>query len=112
MNKNSNNSPRKSYSVSRKAEILRAHLVGKKPISDVCDEYGIQPSLYYSWQKQLFDNMEQILETKPHNAKRNGRETEAQRQIEALRAKLDKKNAVIAEISEEFVTLKKELGEP
>jgi uncharacterized coiled-coil protein SlyX len=37
---------------------------------------------------------------------------ELQRRIEALEAKLARKDTVIAEISEEYVTLKKELGEP
>ena len=43
---------------------------------------------------------------------RNGREEQLSGKIEALEAKLTKKDNVIAEISEEFVRLKKELGEP
>ena len=35
-----------------------------------------------------------------------------ERENEALKAKLAKKDNVIAEISEEYVALKKELGEP
>jgi uncharacterized coiled-coil protein SlyX len=45
-------------------------------------------------------------------SKRGSREAELQRRIEALEAKLARKDTVIAEISEEYVTLKKELGEP
>ena len=39
-------------------------------------------------------------------------QSELARRIEQLEAKLAKKDAIIAEISEEYVTLKKELGEP
>jgi len=42
----------------------------------------------------------------------NGKEEKLAREIESLRAKLVKKDNVIAEVSEEFVRLKKELGEP
>jgi len=40
------------------------------------------------------------------------REAEQARQIAVLEAKVAKKDAIIAEISEEYVTLKKTLGEP
>ena len=40
------------------------------------------------------------------------RDAEQERKIAALEAKVAKKNAVIAEISEEYVTPKESLGEP
>jgi hypothetical protein len=43
---------------------------------------------------------------------RRSREAELARLIEQLEAKLAKKDAIIAEISEDYVTSKKELGEP
>ena len=45
--------PRRSYTPEQKAAILRRHLVDKIPVSDLCDEYKLQPSVFYSWQKQL-----------------------------------------------------------
>lgn len=36
---------------------VRRHLVDKVPVSDLCDELGIQPSLFYVWQRQLMDNL-------------------------------------------------------
>ena len=39
-------------------------------------------------------------------------DSQLKRKIETLEAKLAKKDGIIAEISEEYVTLKKELGEP
>ena len=103
---------RRKFSAEEKAAILRKHLVEKKPVSDVCDEYGIQPSLFYGWQRQLMENMAAALDGGAGRRQRNGREERLTSKIEALESKLTKKDNVIAEISEEFVRLKKELGEP
>jgi hypothetical protein len=47
---------RKHYSAPEKVAILRLHLLEKKPVSDLCDEHGIHPTLFYRWQKELFEN--------------------------------------------------------
>jgi len=36
--------------------ILKRYLVKRAPISDVCGEYGLQPSEVYYWQAQLFEH--------------------------------------------------------
>jgi len=105
---------RRHLSSDQKAAILRRHLVDKVPVSDLCEEYGLQPSVFYGWQRTLMANMEAALEAGNGNRRRQG-DSESQKQakkIEALETKLAKKDAVIAEISEEYVSLKKELGEP
>jgi transposase len=40
-------SKRRHFTAEQKGEILRRHLGDKVPVSDLCDEYGIQPSLLY-----------------------------------------------------------------
>jgi hypothetical protein len=40
---------RRKFTTEQKVAILRRYLVDKVPISDVCDEYKIQPSLLYCW---------------------------------------------------------------
>ena len=104
---------RRHFTAEKKAEIVRRHLVDRVPVSDLCDEYKIAPSMLYNWQKQALDAMSPALE---HGARRNGsgesaRVREAEERIAALEARLAKKDAVIAEISAEYVELKKELGE-
>jgi transposase-like protein len=42
---------RRQYSGAEKVKILRLHLLEGKPISDVCEQHGINPSLFYQWQK-------------------------------------------------------------
>jgi len=106
------NAERRQYTAEQKAQIVRRHLVDKVAVSDLCEEYGIAPSMFYNWQKLVFDQMAQLLE---HGNRRNSkvesaRVAQAEQRIEALEAKLAKKDSVIAEISEEYVRLKKELG--
>lgn len=103
---------RRSYTPEQKAAILRRHLVDKVPISDLCDEYQLRPSVIYGWQQQLAENMELALQGVKRQRRADTRESKLTKEVESLKAKLAKKDSVIAEISEEFVTLKKELGEP
>ena len=101
---------RKHYSASEKVAILRLHLLEKKPVSDLCDQYGIHPTLFYRWQKEFFENGVAAFE---HNGKRRKAVEEVKdRKIAALEGKLQQKNEVLAELMQEYVQLKKELGEP
>src|SRR5262245_14754181 len=102
---------RRNHSTEQKAALLKRHLVDGVPVSDLCDEAGIQPSLFYYWQRQPFDNAgpEFAPGRKPAAP---SREQELATENERLRAKVAKKGGVIAEISEDFVKLKKALGEP
>ncbi|MBV8841466.1 MAG: transposase [Bryobacterales bacterium] len=47
---------RKHYAPEEKVAILRRHLLEKEPISKLCDEVGLQPTVFYRWQKELFEN--------------------------------------------------------
>ncbi len=97
---------RKNYTPVEKVAILRRHLIDRVPISDLCDEHQLAPTLFYLWQKQFFENGSAAFERK--NATPDGH---LQRTITALRDKLQRKNEVVAELMEEHIKLKKELGE-
>ena len=99
------NKKRKRYNSQEKMTILRKHLLEGVAVSDVCDEYGIQPSLFYRWQKLLFEQGGQVFD---RAAGAQGKQQ--QRQIETLQQKLSKKDEVLAELMEEYVTLKKSSG--
>jgi len=99
----SNSRERRHFSPQQKVAIVKAHLVDGAPISDLCDRHHIQPAQFYLWQKQLFENGATAFERKTKAAG----PTPAERQVEALRAKLATKNEVIAELMEENVLLKK-----
>jgi transposase-like protein len=101
---------RKHYTPTEKVAILRRHLVDDVPVSDLCDEYGLHPTLLYNWQKQFFENGVAAFERSNKAGKRV--EDAKDRKIEILEAKIAKKNEVVAELMEEHVQLKKALGEP
>jgi transposase len=101
---------RKHYSNPEKVAILRLHLLEKKPVSDLCDQYGIHPTLFYRWQKEFFENGAAAFEN--HGKRRKAVEGVKDRKITALEEKLQRKNEVLAELMEEHVQQKKELGEP
>ena len=47
---------RKRYTAQEKVAILRRHLVDKEPVSKLCDELALQPTVFYRWQKEFFEN--------------------------------------------------------
>jgi transposase len=102
--------PRRHFSPQEKLAVLRRHLLEKVPISDLCDRYGIQPTLFYSWQKVFFENGTAAFEQASRGRKAG--EDAKDRKIAALEAKLRTKHEVLSELMEEHVQLKKELGEP
>ena len=102
---------RRPFTADQKAEILRRHMVDKVPVSDLCNELGLQPSLFYQWQRQALENLAGALNG-PAADGPSRREKEQAAEIARLKEKLNKKDSVIAEISAEYVQLKKELGEP
>jgi transposase-like protein len=97
---------RKNYTAVEKVAILRRHLIDHVPVSDLCDEHQLSPTLFYAWQKQFFENGPTAFERK--NA---APQSQHLRTIAALRDKLQRKNEVVAELMEDHIKLKKELGE-
>ena len=113
---------RRQFTAEEKAIILRRHLSEKVAVSDLCEEYKIQPSLFYVWQRQAFENLGVALEDRRTGARNgtDGRESAKQKQeqqqqqqqtIARLEAQLQKKDSIIAFVSEEHLALKKNLGE-
>ncbi|TMQ26346.1 MAG: transposase [Deltaproteobacteria bacterium] len=102
---------RRHFTTEQKVALLKRHLVDKVPVSDLCTEEKLQPSVFYEWQRQLFENLAGAFTT-PASEGPNKREKELVAKTKELEAKLAKKDHVIAEISAEYVQLKKELGEP
>lgn len=98
---------RRRFDGPQKVLIVKRHLVDKVPVSDLCDEYQILPTQFYQWQKQLFEHGAAAFERKNGKPRADVRD----QKIERLEAKLTEKNEVVAELLQEHVQLKKELGE-
>ena len=98
--------PRKHYTGEEKVAILRRHLLEQEPVSKLCDEMGLQPTVFYRWQKEFFENGAAAFQTKG----RSDQQAEKER-IAFLEKKIQRKDEVMAELMGEYVALKKELGE-
>lgn len=97
---------RKHYTAEEKVAILRRHLLDKVPVSDLCEELGLQPTVFYRWQKEFFENGAAAFQGKS----RSDHQAEQQR-IEFLEKKIQTKDEVLAELMAEHIALKKSLGE-
>ena len=97
---------RKRFTAQEKVAILRLHLLEHAPVSDLCDQHGIHPTMFYRWQKEFFENAAAAFEPR---ARRAGDDKD--RRITFLEQKLQRKHEVLSELMEEHIKLKKELGE-
>jgi transposase-like protein len=86
-----------------RCKILRRHLVGKESVSNLANEFQVQPSQIDTWIKLVLDLAEPAF----------CRHTSNQRDhhIAQLEEKLAEKNQVIVELLEEHVRLKKQLDQ-
>ena len=53
---------RRQFTAAQKAEFPRRHLFDKAPVSNLAQEYNLQPIVIYGWECQLRVNMELALE--------------------------------------------------
>lgn len=97
---------RHNYTPEEKVAILKRHLVDHVAVSDLCDEYQLQPTIFYGWQKQFFENGASAF-VRDTSLKKRVEET----RIQKLEDKLRRKHEVLSELMEEHIKLKKDLGE-
>jgi transposase-like protein len=100
---------RRQFTGKEKVVALKRHLVEGTPVSDLCDELGIRPSQFYTWQKRFFEHGETAFANGERKTK--SAQDAAAARIAALEAKLRRKDEVLGELMEEHVALKKSLGE-
>jgi len=98
---------RRHFSAQEKVKILRLHLLEGKPVSELCEQHKINPSLFHQWQRTFFENGVRSFEG-PGNARS---ETKWEKQVQALESRLQRKHEVLSELMEEHIRLKKDLGE-
>jgi transposase len=96
---------RKHYTAEEKVAVLRRHLLEKEAISKLCGELGLQPTVFYRWQKEFFENGASAFQTKAQSNPQPQQE-----RIQYLEKKIQTKDEVLAELMAEHVALKKSLG--
>jgi transposase len=101
---------RRKFSSEEKVKLLRLHLVEKVPVSDICDQHGLNPNVFYRWQQQFFENGSAAFE-KTGKGRNDSQSKKLLQKVAKLQAKLANKDEVIAEIMASHVELKKSLGD-
>ena len=98
---------RRHFSGEEKVKILRLHLLEGKAVSELCEQYKINPSLFYQWQRTFFENGSRAFE----GSGKARSDSKLEKQVEALETRLQRKHEVLSELMEEHIRLKKDLGE-
>ncbi len=100
------------FSPEEKAAIVRRNLIEKAPVSEICEEHKISPSMFYKWRTQLFENASLALQDR--RRRRIDPQTRELKRVREQTAKLEaqlrRKDEVIAQLAEENVDLKKADG--
>ena len=95
---------RRRFSSDEKLAILKRHFVGKEKISDICGELDIHVNQFYRWQGELFSQGMAFFQK---DIVPNKELKELKTQVDGLNKLLINKDSVIAEITEDYVRLKK-----
>ncbi len=97
---------RRQFSGQKKVEILRRHLLEAEPVSDLCDQYDLNPNTFYRWQKRFFQQGAAAFENGKGKQEKN-----LKKKVSSLEEKVAHRDEVIAEIMESHVELKKKFGD-
>jgi transposase-like protein len=109
---------RKRLSGPEKIAIVKRYLVERVPISDLCDEHGLQPSQIYRWQAAIFEHgadafdLKKGRRTKAAESAKDARIAKLEEVVAQKDTKIAQKNEVISELMEENILAKKACGEP
>jgi transposase len=85
--------------------ILKRHFVDNIAVLDLCDKHEMPPNVFYRWQSQFFEGGAAVFEQE--SSREFGR---LKRKVAALEERLACKDAVLAEITEEYVRCKRNNG--
>ncbi len=92
------------FTVEEKMRILEEARQPNTTVAEVLRRHQVDATTFYRWEKQAKEGMREALSERPG---RNGKASE--REIERLRAELEKKRGIIAEVVEENLELKRGL---
>ena len=93
---------RRGFTPEVKVSIVLEGLRGDTEVSAVCRRHGLSTSQFYQWRDRLVRSAKEGFRQARGRPKGNG-------QVEKLKEELARKDAVIAEITEEILKVKKGL---
>lgn len=77
---------RKKYTPEQKVQLIKSHLVDHVPLSDLCGQHGLHPTVFYRWQKAFFENGAKAFDNRKDTEK-----LRLEKKVGTLEAKLSKK---------------------
>ncbi len=96
---------KRRMNAAEKMMVLRELLENKVPIGELAQKYGLHPNVIYNWKKILFEKGEELF-----SEQREKKSSKAEEKILRLEAKLKDKDALISEIVEDNIRLKKSMN--
>jgi putative transposase len=88
--------------IKTKVAILKRHLVERAANSDLCDEHGLHPTMFYRWQKEFLEKGASAF-----NGTQDPRSAKLEKKVNEREDKLSRKHEVLSELMEEHMALKK-----
>ncbi|MGI6139561.1 MAG: transposase, partial [Candidatus Hydrogenedentales bacterium] len=89
---------RRHFTAEEKVALLRSHLVEKKSVSEICREHHLQPTVFYRWQQEFFENGPAVFQRN-----KDAEERRTQERIAYLENRIQRKDEVLAELMLEHV---------
>jgi len=93
------------YTPESKANAVIRHLQDAVPVSQICQELGVKPTLYYRWQKDFLSSAVSFFQ---HGTDKAQRQHDSR--IFELQGKLSQTDDVISELMEAYARVKKKMG--
>ena len=96
---------RQSFSPEIKAQIMRELFSKRKTVSELAEEFKVEPINIYNWQKQAFEDLALLFQSPDKAVKR------LEKELEKTRATLDRRELALMELSTDHIELKKKWQE-
>ena len=96
---------RRVFKPEEKMKIVMEGLSGTIQVTELCRKYGIGTARFYAWKDKMVENSADIFND------RGRKNTSDQRTIEEQKEEISRLKDVIAEITQENLEIKKNIGE-
>jgi transposase-like protein len=96
---------RQSFSPETKAQILRELFAKRKVVSELAEEFQVEPFNIYNWQTHAFTELPRLFQPADREIKR------LRNELEKTRATLDRRELALMELSTDHIELKKKWQE-
>lgn len=97
--------PKITHSPEEKAKAVVMNLQDGVPVSEICKQFHIQPTVFYQWRKMLLESASFIFAGADRKLQKA-----YEHAISNYQETIRRKDHVIAELLEEHTALKKKLG--